>query len=131
MKIPVDVSHHHHHIQVTFIPTGIATLDAALGGGVPTGRVIEIFGSESSGKTSLALAIAGQVQQMGGHVTFIDVEHSMDIHHAQRMGVDIRKLAVNQPQTMEEALGVVEKLARAAVSNLIVVCVFWGGALVW
>lgn len=108
--------------QVQFIPTGIATLDVALGGGVPVGRVIEIYGSESSGKTSLALAIAGQVQQMGGHVTFIDVEHSMDVRHATRMGVDVRQLAVNQPQTMEEALGVVERLARAAVTNLIVVC---------
>lgn len=87
----------------------------------PPGASSTFYGSESSGKTSLALAIAGQVQKMDGTVAFIDVEHSMDPLHAQRMGCDLRQLIVNQPQTMEEALAVVEKLARGGVTNLVVV----------
>jgi len=107
---------------VTVIPTGSLALDIALGvGGVPRGRVIEIYGNEGSGKTTLCLSIIAQAQKMNGVAAFIDVEHAMDPSWAAKIGVDIENLYISQPDTGEEAMEVVDLLVRSAAVDVIVV----------
>ncbi len=109
-------------IQIESISTGSIALDAALGvGGVPRGRVIEIYGPESSGKTTLALTIISQAQRAGGNAVFIDAEHALDAKYAQRIGVDIESLHVAQPDTGEEALEIAEHLVRSGAVDVIVI----------
>ena len=92
-------------MEVEAIPTGALSLDIALGiGGVPRGRIIEVFGPESSGKTTLALHIIAEAQKMGGEAAFIDAEHALDPVYARKLGVDIDNLIVSQPDTGEQAL---------------------------
>src|SRR5512138_182590 len=108
--------------QIAAIPTGALALDAALGiGGVPRGRVIEIYGPESSGKTTLALTIIAQAQKAGGNAVFIDAEHALDAKYAHRLGVDIESLHVAQPDTGEEALEIAEHLVRSGAVDVIVI----------
>jgi len=110
------------HIAIEAIPTGSIALDAALGiGGVPRGRVIEIYGPESSGKTTLALTIIAQAQKQGGNAVFIDAEHALDAKYAHRLGVDIESLHVAQPDTGEEALEIAEHLVRSGAVDVIVI----------
>lgn len=107
-------------IQV--IPTGSIALDIATGvGGYPRGRVIEIFGPESSGKTTLALHAIAEAQKMGGIAAFIDAEHALDINYAKRLGVKIEDLLVSQPDTGEQALEVAESLVRSGAVDIIVI----------
>lgn len=107
-------------IQV--IPTGALTLDYALGvGGIPRGRIIEIFGPESSGKTTLALQIIAETQKMGGVAAFIDAEHALDPLYARNLGVDIDNLLVSQPDTGEQALEIAETLVRSGAVDVIVI----------
>jgi recombination protein RecA len=109
-------------VQVEAIPTGSIALDAALGvGGVPRGRVIEIYGPESSGKTTLALTTIAQAQRGGGNAVFIDAEHALDANYAKRIGVDIDSLHVSQPDTGEEALEIAEHLVRSGAVDIIVI----------
>ncbi len=107
---------------VEVIPTGALTLDIALGvGGVPKGRVIEIFGPESSGKTTVALHIVAEAQKSGGTAAFIDAEHALDPAYAARIGVNIDELIVSQPDTGEQALEITEALVRSGAVDVIVV----------
>ncbi|MBE7045637.1 MAG: recombinase RecA [Ruminococcaceae bacterium] len=107
---------------VEVIPTGSMTLDMALGvGGVPKGRVIEIFGPESSGKTTVALSVVAQAQKMGGEAAFIDAEHALDPEYAKKLGVDIDNLIVSQPDTGEQALEIAEALVRSGALDVIVI----------
>lgn len=107
---------------VDVIPTGAIALDLALGvGGFPRGRIIEIFGPESSGKTTLALQVMAQAQKMGGTVAFVDAEHALDPLWAQTIGVDLGELLLSQPDTGEQALEIVETLVRSGAVDLIVV----------
>jgi len=109
-------------VDVESISTGSPSLDLALGvGGLPRGRIIEIYGPESSGKTTLALSVASQVQKTGGQVAFIDTEHALDPDYAKRIGVDIEKLVISQPDSGEDALNIVEKLIRSGLFDLIIV----------
>ena len=109
-------------LQVDAIPTGSLALDAALGiGGVPKGRIIEIYGPESSGKTTLALHIVAQAQKRGGEVAFVDAEHALDPDYAARIGVDIDSMLVSQPDTGEQALDITESLVRSGALDVIVV----------
>ncbi|GAV26317.1 DNA recombination/repair protein RecA [Carboxydothermus islandicus] len=108
--------------QVEVIPTGSLALDLALGvGGVPRGRVVEIFGPESSGKTTVALHIIAEAQKMGGIAAFIDAEHALDPVYAQKLGVDIENLLVSQPDTGEQALEIAESLVRSGAIDVIVI----------
>lgn len=107
---------------VDAIPTGSLALDAALGiGGVPRGRIIEIYGPESSGKTTLALHILAQAQRMGGEVAFVDAEHALDPDYASALGVDIDSMLVSQPDTGEQALEITDALVRSGAVDAIVV----------
>lgn len=108
-------------IQVETIPTGSISLDLALGGGVPRGRVSEIFGPESSGKTTLTLHIIAEVQKRGGQAAFIDAEHALDPEYARRIGVDTDNLLVSQPDNGEQALDIVETLVRSNAVDVIVI----------
>lgn len=109
-------------VDVDVIPTGSISLDVALGvGGVPKGRVIEIYGPESSGKTTLALHIAAEAQKKGGKAAFIDVEHALDPEYAKRIGVDINDILISQPDNAEQALDIVETLVKSGVVSVIVV----------
>ena len=109
-------------MNVEAIPTGALGLDIALGiGGVPRGRIIEIFGPESSGKTTLALHIIAEAQKMNGEVAFIDAEHALDPVYAKHLGVDIDNLIVSQPDTGEQALEITESLVRSGALDVIVV----------
>ncbi|MCE7869476.1 DNA recombination/repair protein RecA, partial [bacterium CPR1] len=100
--------------EVPAIPTGSLAIDVALGiGGIPRGRVTEIFGPESSGKTTLALQVVGEAQKLGGIAAFIDVEHALDPHYARNLGVDLDNLYVAQPDTGEQGLEIVETLVRS------------------
>ena len=109
-------------LNVEAIPTGSLTLDMALGiGGVPRGRIVEIFGPESSGKTTVALSIIAQAQKMKGEVAFIDVEHALDPVYAQALGVDINELLVSQPDSGEQALEIAEALIRSGAIDVIVI----------
>ena len=108
-------------LSVDAIPTGPMTLDMALGiGGVPRGRIVEIYGPESSGKTTVALSIIAQAQKMDGEVAFIDVEHALDPVYAQALGVNIDNLLVSQPDSGEQALEIAEALIRSGAIDVIV-----------
>ena len=109
-------------MNVEAIPTGALSLDIALGiGGVPKGRIIEVFGPESSGKTTLALHVIAECQKMGGEAAFIDAEHALDPVYARNLGVDIDNLIVSQPDTGEQALEIAEALVRSGAIDIIVV----------
>jgi recombination protein RecA len=108
-------------MQVETLPTGALTLDIALGGGLPKGRLIEIYGPESSGKTTLALHAIAEVQKRGGVAAFVDAEHALDPVYAKALGVDIDNLLVSQPDTGEMALEIVDQLVRSAAVDVIVV----------
>ena len=109
-------------MNVEAIPTGSLALDAALGiGGVPKGRIIEIYGPESSGKTTLALHILAECQKMGGEVAFVDAEHALDPVYAAALGVDIDNLLVSQPDTGEQALEITDALVRSGAVDAVVV----------
>ena len=109
-------------MEIEAIPTGALSLDMALGiGGVPRGRIIEVFGPESSGKTTLALHVVAEAQKMGGEAAFIDAEHALDPVYARKLGVDIDNLIVSQPDTGEQALEITEALVRSGALDVIVV----------
>lgn len=110
-----------HKVKVECIPTGSLSLDLALGGGIPKGRVIEIYGPESSGKTTLTLHAIAEVQRSGGTAAFIDAEHALDPAYAKRIGVDVENLLLSQPDNGEQALEIVETLVRSNAVDLIVV----------
>lgn len=108
--------------NVDVIPTGSFSLDLALGvGGLPKGRIIEIFGPESSGKTTLALNVIAQAQKKGGKVAFIDAEHAMDPEYAAKLGVKVKDILISQPDSGEEALNILESLVRSNIIDVIVV----------
>jgi recombination protein RecA len=109
------------HTVVETTPTGALSLDLALGGGLPKGRVIEIYGPESSGKTTITLHAIAQVQKNGGIAAFIDAEHALDPAYAKRIGVDVDNLLLSQPDNGEQALEIVETLVRSNAVDLIVV----------
>ena len=109
-------------MEIEAIPTGALSLDIALGiGGVPRGRIIEVFGPESSGKTTLALHVIAEAQKTGGEAAFIDAEHALDPVYAKKLGVDIDNLIVSQPDTGEQALEITESLIRSGALDVIVV----------
>jgi recombination protein RecA len=108
-------------MKVETIPTGALTLDLALGGGLPKGRVIEIYGPESSGKTTLALHALAEVQKLGGVAAIVDAEHALDPIYAKALGVNIDELLVSQPDTGEMGLEVVDQLVRSSAVDLVVV----------
>ncbi|WP_027339194.1 recombinase RecA [Halonatronum saccharophilum] len=109
-------------MDVETIPTGALALDVALGvGGVPKGRIIEVYGPESSGKTTVTLHMIAEVQKQGGVAAFIDAEHALDPKYAQNLGVNIKELLVSQPNTGEDALEICEALARSGAIDLIVI----------
>lgn len=109
-------------MNVESIPTGSITLDMALGiGGVPRGRIVEIYGPESSGKTMISESIVAQVQKMGGTAAFVDVEHALDPSYAAQLGVDIDSLLISQPDTGEEAMEIAEALIRSGAIDVIVI----------
>ncbi|NOT34513.1 MAG: recombinase RecA [Candidatus Eisenbacteria bacterium] len=109
-------------IAIETIPTGSIALDMALGvGGVPRGRIVEIYGPESSGKTTLALTIVSNAQRLGGNAVFIDAEHALDAAYAQKLGVDIANLHVAQPDTGEEALEITDHLVRSGAVDVVVI----------
>lgn len=109
-------------VDVDVVPTGSFSLDMALGvGGLPKGRIIEIFGPESSGKTTLALNVVAQAQRKGGRAAFIDAEHAMDPEYAQKLGVKIKELLISQPDNGEEALNILESLVRSGMISVVVV----------
>ncbi|MBH8555858.1 recombinase RecA [Nostocaceae cyanobacterium CENA357] len=108
-------------MRVETISTGALTLDLALGGGLPKGRVIEIYGPESSGKTTVALHALAEVQRNGGIAAFVDAEHALDPTYAAALGVDIENLLVSQPDTGESALEIVDQLVRSAAVDIVVI----------
>jgi recombination protein RecA len=110
-----------HAVNVETIPTGALSLDLALGGGIPRGRVVEIYGPESSGKTTLTLHAIAEVQRNGGTAAFIDAEHALDPAYAKRIGVDTDNLLLSQPDNGEQALEITETLVRSNAVDLIVV----------
>ncbi|AFI05649.1 recombinase RecA [Helicobacter cetorum] len=108
--------------KIDAISTGSLGLDLALGiGGIPKGRIIEVYGPESSGKTTLSLHIIAECQKNGGVCAFIDAEHALDVHYAKRLGVDIENLLVSQPDTGEQALEILETITRSGAIDLVVV----------
>jgi recombination protein RecA len=109
------------NVQVETYPSGSLSLDLALGGGIPRGRVVEIYGPESSGKTTMTLHAIAQVQKLGGTAAFIDAEHALDPAYAKRIGVDVSNLLLSQPDSGEQALEIVETLVRSNAVDLIVV----------
>lgn len=118
MKLGQD----NHRFQVEAIPTGALSLDLALGiGGVPRGRVVEIFGPESSGKTTVALHIIAEAQKRGGIAAFIDAEHALDPGYAKALGVDVDELLISQPDTGEQALEIAEMLVRSGALDVVVI----------
>src|SRR3989338_3913974 len=109
-------------VNVDVIPTGSFSLDLALGvGGLPKGRIIEIFGPEGSGKTTLALNVVAQAQKKGGKAAFIDAEHAMDPEYAEKLGVITKELLISQPDNGEEALNILESLVRSGIIDVVVV----------
>lgn len=110
-----------HKVKVECIPTGSLSLDIALGGGIPKGRIIEIYGPESSGKTTLTLHAIAEIQKQGGTAAFIDAEHALDPQYAQRIGVNTENLLLSQPDNGEQALEITETLVRSNAVDLIVV----------
>lgn len=112
----------HEHMQVDVISTGSLSLDIALGiGGLPRGRIVEIYGPESSGKTTLALHCIAEAQKSGGYAAFIDAEHALDPKYSKALGVDIDSLIISQPDTGEQALEITESLARSGAIDVIVI----------
>ena len=108
------------HIDI--IPTGALTLDIALGvGGIPRGRIVEVYGPESSGKTTLTLHVIAEAQRRGGVAAFIDAEHALDPQYASRIGVITEELLISQPDTGEQALEIVEVLVRSGAVDVVVV----------
>ena len=108
--------------DIEVIPTGCLDLDMALGvGGLPRGRVIEIYGPESSGKTTVALHVVAEAQKMGGVAAFIDAEHALDPVYARKLGVDVDQLYVSQPDTGEQALEICEALVRSGAIDVVVI----------
>src|SRR5580765_626305 len=111
-----------HIRDIQVVSTGSLGLDLALGvGGVPRGRIVEIYGPESSGKTTLALTVISNAQRQGGNAVFIDAEHALDAAYAKKLGVDIENLHVAQPDTGEEALEIAEHLVRSGAIDVIVI----------
>ena len=111
-----------YHLQVASIPTGSLSLDIALGiGGLPRGRVIEVYGPESSGKTTLCQHVIAEAQKLGGICAFIDMEHALDPSYAARCGVDVNNLYVSQPDTGEQALEIADALIRSATMDVVVI----------
>ncbi|HEX8455274.1 MAG TPA: recombinase RecA [Longimicrobium sp.] len=109
-------------IRVSAIPTGAVNLDAAIGiGGVPRGRITEIYGPESSGKTTLCLHVIANAQRSGGVAAFVDAEHALDIEYARKLGVDVDNLLVSQPDTGEQALEIAEVLVRSSAVDVVVI----------
>jgi recombination protein RecA len=109
------------HLQVAVIPTGSLAIDLALGvGGIPRGRVTEIYGPESSGKTTLCLSVIAEAQKMGGVCAFVDMEHALDPIYAQRLGVDVDNLYISQPDMGEQALEIAEALVRSGAIDVVV-----------
>lgn len=118
MKLGQD----NHRFQVEVIPTGALSLDIALGiGGVPRGRIVEIFGPESSGKTTVALHIIAEAQKRGGIAAFIDAEHALDPSYAKALGVDVDELLISQPDTGEQALEIADMLVRSGALDVVVI----------
>ncbi len=110
------------HMEVASIPTGSLSLDIALGvGGIPRGRVSEIFGPEASGKTTICLHLAAEAQKMGGTVAFVDMEHALDPAYAARVGVNVNELLISQPDYGEQALEIVQTLVRSGALDLVIV----------
>lgn len=109
------------HANVELLPSGSLSLDLALGGGYPKGRIIEIYGPESSGKTTLALHAISEIQKQGGQAAFIDAEHALDPAYAKKIGVDTANLLISQPDNGEQALEICETLVRSSAVDLIVV----------
>ncbi len=110
------------HVNVSVVPTGSFSLDLALGvGGLPRGRITEIFGPESSGKTTLALNVVAQAQKQGGKAAFIDAEHAMDPEYAAKLGVNVNELLISQPDSGEEALNILESIVRSGIISVVVV----------
>jgi recombination protein RecA len=110
------------HLDVAAIPTGSLSLDIALGvGGIPRGRVAEVFGPEASGKTTLCLHLAAEAQKMGGTVAFIDMEHALDPAYAAKVGVDVDNLLISQPDTGEQALEILQTLVRSGALDLVII----------
>ena len=108
--------------NVSAIPTGALSLDLALGiGGLPRGRIVEIFGPESSGKTSLALHVVAEAQRNGGVAAFIDAEHALDPVYAKALGVDVDELLISQPDTGEQALEIADMLIRSGALDVVVI----------
>ena len=108
--------------DIQVVSTGSLGLDIALGvGGLPRGRVVEIYGPESSGKTTLTLQVIAEMQKIGGQCAFVDAEHALDIQYAQKLGVDLQELLISQPDTGEQALEIVDSLVRSGAVDLIVV----------
>jgi len=111
-----------HHLRVDAIPTGSLSLDIALGvGGIPRGRVSEIYGPESSGKTTICQHIVAEAQRMGGTAAFIDMEHALDPVYAEQCGVDVENLLISQPDTGEQALEIAETLVRSGAVDVLVI----------
>src|SRR5947207_2380643 len=109
-------------VPIAVIPTGSISFDAALGiGGFPRGRVVEIFGPESSGKTTVALQVIAEAQKQGGMAAFVDAEHALDPIYAKKLGVDVDNLLVSQPDYGEQALEIAESLVRFNASDVVVV----------
>ena len=110
------------HLHVDVVPTGSLAVDIALGvGGIPRGRITEIYGPESSGKTTLCLHLIAEAQRRGGICAFVDMEHALDPSYAQRIGVDLEKLYISQPDTGEQALEITESLVRSGALDVVVV----------
>ena len=110
------------NMSIEAIPTGAVSLDIASGiGGIPRGRIIEIYGPESSGKTTLTLHIVAEAQKMGGKAAFIDAEHALDPEYAKNLGVDVNELLVSQPDTGEQALEICEMLVRSGAIDVVVI----------
>lgn len=109
-------------VEVSIIPTGCLSLDLALGiGGVPRGRIVEIFGPESSGKTTLALHVVAEAQKLGGLAAFVDAEHALDVNYARKLGVQIEDLLISQPDYGEQALEIAEILVRSNAIDVVVI----------
>ena len=109
-------------VEIETVPTGSLGLDIALGvGGLPRGRVVEIYGPESSGKTTLTLQVVAEMQKLGGTCAFIDAEHALDIQYAQKLGVNLQELLISQPDTGEQALEIVDALVRSGSVDLVVI----------
>jgi len=109
------------NIKVEMISTGPLSLDIALGGGLPKGRIVEVYGPEGSGKTTLALTVAAEAQKQGGRVAFIDAEHALDPEYAKKVGVKTNELLLSQPSSGEEALNILESLIRSGGIDLVVI----------